>query len=95
MCHPEASRPLSVLECAALQGFPSQWTFDGAMNSRYMQVGNAVPVELGLALGEALIRYPANRLTNERSHRDTNVMVTTAINRLRAAGRNKRQAKAA
>lgn len=51
LCHPDASRPLSVRECARIQGFPDSWQFQGSMNQQYLQVGNAVPVALGAAIG--------------------------------------------
>jgi DNA (cytosine-5)-methyltransferase 1 len=55
LIHPEADRPLSVREYAAIQGFPDHWEFDGQFGSQYKQIGNAVPVALGRALGEALL----------------------------------------
>jgi DNA (cytosine-5)-methyltransferase 1 len=45
-CHPELNRPLTLRECARIQGFPDEWTFVGTINSKYKQVGNAAPVVL-------------------------------------------------
>lgn len=47
MCHPDELRALTVGECAAIQGFPADWGFEGTPLERYRQVGNAVPVRLG------------------------------------------------
>ncbi|MGB7440649.1 MAG: DNA cytosine methyltransferase [Coleofasciculaceae cyanobacterium] len=52
MCHPEELRPLSVRECARIQTFPDDWVFSGSITSKYRQIGNAVPVLLGQAIGE-------------------------------------------
>ena len=96
LCHPDADRPLSVKECAAIQGFPSEWVFSGAMNSQYMQIGNAVPVPLGLAAGQAILAHAAGQTANVPARQLTDdFMISAAIGRLRAAGRNKRQARAA
>ena len=48
-------RRLTWRECAALQGFPPAWAFAGASASRFRQIGNAVQVDLGAAIGEALM----------------------------------------
>ena len=53
--HPTELRPLSVYEYARLQGFPDSWHFEGALSDCYRQIGNAVPVPLGKAIGQALI----------------------------------------
>lgn len=55
-CHPSESRPLTVREYARIQTFPDYWSFQGSMSAQYKQIGNAVPVNLALALGRSLIR---------------------------------------
>ena len=40
-----------------LQGFPDTWQVLGDLHSRYRQLGNAVPVPLGEAVGKTLIRH--------------------------------------
>nr|MDT0667835.1 DNA cytosine methyltransferase [Micromonospora sp. DSM 115978] len=46
---------LTWAECAALQGFPSQWSFTGTVASRFRQIGNAVQADVGEALGRVLL----------------------------------------
>jgi DNA (cytosine-5)-methyltransferase 1 len=48
-------RRLTLRECAALQGFPREWSFAGPVASRYRQVGNAVPIMFGRTLGESML----------------------------------------
>lgn len=54
-CHPRLDRPLNVREYARIQQFPDGWTFCGKTADKYRQIGNAVPVGLGRALGEMLV----------------------------------------
>jgi DNA (cytosine-5)-methyltransferase 1 len=54
LCHPTKLRPLSVREYARLQQFPTSWCFEGGPPQQYIQVGNAVPLGLGRAVGRAL-----------------------------------------
>ncbi len=54
LCHPVETRPLSVREYARVQQFPDDYTFEGPTQSKYTQIGNAVPVELANALGDAI-----------------------------------------
>lgn len=49
--HPNNHRRMSVREQAAIQTFPDDFYFEGKLNSAYRQVGNAVPVLFGRALG--------------------------------------------
>lgn len=52
--HPSELRSLSVEECARLQQFPDTWEFAGGIPQQYIQIGNAVPVGLGKALGDSI-----------------------------------------
>jgi DNA (cytosine-5)-methyltransferase 1 len=56
LCHPSKSRTLSVEEYASLQQFPKKWRFAGTLRQQYEQIGNAVPLGLGRAVGESLRR---------------------------------------
>lgn len=89
LCHPEFSRPISVREAAALQGFPSDWLFVGAMNAQYMQIGNAVPIPLGEALGRAIVAHDASKRRNRVRHPSVEAMMADAVARLRASARNR------
>jgi len=55
LCHPKETRPLSVREYARVQQFPDSYQFAGSTASKYRQIGNAVPIGLGEAVGRALI----------------------------------------
>jgi DNA (cytosine-5)-methyltransferase 1 len=55
LCHPSAVRPLSIREYKRIQQFPDDWTLCGSLVSQYKQVGNAVPVGFGEAIGKAVI----------------------------------------
>lgn len=52
--HPAENRPLSLYEYARIQEFPNDWKFAGSRTAQYRQIGNAVPVGLGRALGQAI-----------------------------------------
>jgi len=55
-CHPIETRPLTVREYARIQTFMDDWEFKGSSNSAYKQIGNAVPVNLAVALGRSIVR---------------------------------------
>ena len=52
LCHPVKDRPLSVQEYKRIQEFPDNWILCGDTKAKYKQVGNAVPVSLGEAIGK-------------------------------------------
>lgn len=54
LCHPTALRPLSIKEYSRLQQFPNDWNFEGSLASKYRQIGNAVPIGLGAAIGRSI-----------------------------------------
>jgi DNA (cytosine-5)-methyltransferase 1 len=53
--HPEENRPLTYREYARIQTFPDKWKFMGSLNSKYKQIGNAVPVNLAKYIGYEII----------------------------------------
>ena len=57
LCHPIEDRPLSLQEYCKIQEFPEDWIFSGSLTEKYKQVGNAVPVSLGAAIGQAIINH--------------------------------------
>jgi len=55
-------RYFSVRECARIQTFPDEWTFEGSWTESMRQLGNAVPVKLAEVVARplvAIIRSPA------------------------------------
>ena len=56
-CHPDETRPFTTREYARIQSFPDEWEFEGAVSQVYKQIGNAVPVKLGKAVGLAIVDY--------------------------------------
>ena len=74
MCHPVQDRPLSVHEYARLQQFPEDWKFVGTTAAKYKQIGNAVPIGLGKAIGEAVIAVAdQNAVVETKRFRGTSV----------------------
>ena len=74
LCHPVQDRPLSVHEYARLQQFPEDWKFVGTTAAKYKQIGNAVPIGLGKAIGEAVIAVAdQNAVVETKRFRGTSV----------------------
>ena len=48
------TRRLSYKECAAIQTFPKDMIFEGNLNSKYKQIGNAVPVKFAESLASSI-----------------------------------------
>ena len=56
-CHPTEDRPLTIREYARIQTFDDDYEFVGSMAQQYKQIGNAVPVQLAICIGKAIIDY--------------------------------------
>lgn len=56
LAHPTEDRPLSIEEYKRIQEFPDSWALAGPLIQQYRQVGNAVPVNLGLAVGQLIFK---------------------------------------
>lgn len=63
LLHPMDDRPLSVKEYARIQQFPEHWKIMGSVSDQYRQIGNAVPVGLGKAIGDTLVAIANNNAT--------------------------------
>ena len=50
-------RYYTIREAARLQTFPDEFTFGASWTESMRQIGNAVPVALGRAVGESIIRH--------------------------------------
>lgn len=61
ICHPTEHRPISVQEYKRIQQFPDDWIVCGSTTDQYRQIGNAVPVGLGEAVGRAILTHIAGK----------------------------------
>lgn len=64
--HPTQNRTISIREAARIQGFPDWFAFQGPNTSKYVQVGNAIPVQLARAVGAEVSRVLTNGARSER-----------------------------
>lgn len=55
--HPKAPRPLTTREGARLQCFPDDYIFYGSRSSKNLQIGNAVPTFLSIALKDSIKKH--------------------------------------
>ena len=55
--HPVEDRPLSIQEYKRIQEFPDSWKLSGNLRNQYKQIGNAVPVSLGKAIGKLIMQH--------------------------------------
>jgi DNA (cytosine-5)-methyltransferase 1 len=81
MCHPVATRAITVGEAAAIQEFPADWVFEGTAQSKFKQIGNAVPVRLGAVAGE-VVRELLTRIAEEGDG-STGTMVPSSTTHVR------------
>jgi DNA (cytosine-5)-methyltransferase 1 len=62
--HPEEDRPLSVQEYKRIQEFPDTWEIKGNLANKYKQIGNAVPVSVGEAIGRLILELENGQASN-------------------------------
>ncbi|RLA75228.1 MAG: DNA cytosine methyltransferase, partial [Epsilonproteobacteria bacterium] len=55
--HPKAPRPLTTREGARIQCFPDSYIFYGSRSSKNLQIGNAVPTFLSIALKNSIKQH--------------------------------------
>jgi len=56
LAHPTENRPLSIQEYKVIQEFPFDWEIEGSLLEQYKQIGNAVPIGLGFAVGNLIVK---------------------------------------
>ena len=59
--HPALDRAITPREGAMLQGFTEEYLFVGSVTQIVKQIGNAVPIPLGAAIGRLLLPHWADR----------------------------------
>lgn len=82
MCHPTELRAITVGEAAAIQEFPSNWIFSGSTAAKFRQIGNAVPIRLGMIAGQ-VIRLLLDRIYAGEQEGDGTVVPQNRIVHLR------------
>lgn len=65
LAHPEKDRPLSIQEYKRIQEFPDDWIICGSLADQYRQIGNAVPISLGRAVGHLIMSLLHNQPVKE------------------------------
>ncbi len=61
-------RPLTFLERSMIQTFPEDFNFDGTKTNIEQMIGNAVPVNLGYYIADAIFRYTGEPRNAESTH---------------------------
>lgn len=60
LAHPTENRPLSIQEYKRIQEFPDNWDLAGPLIQKYKQIGNAVPISMGEAVGKLILNLLDN-----------------------------------
>ena len=55
LIHPTELRPLSLKSTHVSKAFQTLWKFKGKIGEIYKQIGNAIPIKLGEAIGQVII----------------------------------------
>jgi DNA (cytosine-5)-methyltransferase 1 len=94
LTHPAEVRALTVRECAAVQGFPGDWSFWGTPQEQYTQVGNAVPIILGRVAGCALAKCLDGKTKSRSLFDDSSQLIPYRLVYLRSHVRTRQWFKA-
>ena len=65
----EGIRPLTTLERSMIQTFPKDFDFEGTTTNVEQMIGNAVPVNLGYYVADALFRYSGEQRIEAKKHK--------------------------
>lgn len=70
LAHPVEDRPLSVEEYRRIQEFPGGWKICGSIQEQYRQIGNAVPIKLGEAIGRTILAHMRREKQDSEEFKD-------------------------
>ena len=65
----EGIRPLTTLERSMIQTFPKDFDFEGTKTNVEQMIGNAVPVNLGYYVADAIFRYSGEQRIEAKKHK--------------------------
>lgn len=85
--HPTLDRSLTPREAARIQGFDDSYVFAGSRAEQCKLIGNAVPIDLAKALGEAMINHLEQATVTELS----SSLPRSSASRPHSRGSSKRQ----
>lgn len=68
--HPKAPRPLTTREGARIQCFPDNYIFYGSRSDKNLQIGNAVPTFLSIALKNSVKEHFLPEIKKYTTHQD-------------------------
>jgi len=93
--HPEQNRGLSIREAALLQGFPSNFIFEGTFDEKFRQIGNAVPPRFSAylathILGEMIADEPTETDYTEDLKYDVTEPVSNSFSSVIAGLKNRK-----
>lgn len=80
LAHPSLDRPLSIEEYKRVQEFPDNWKLSGTLIQQYKQIGNAVPISLGKAIGKLIINhYLGNKIVQLKDFKYSRYLKTSDL----------------
>jgi len=65
--HPKAPRPLTTREGARIQCFPDDYVFYGSRSDRNLQIGNAVPTFMSIAIKNSILQHFSKENSNNQN----------------------------
>lgn len=71
----EGIRPLTSKERSMIQTFPEDFNFEGTKTNMEQMIGNAVPVNLGYFVADAIFRYSGEQRVAQESRKDSSVKI--------------------
>jgi DNA (cytosine-5)-methyltransferase 1 len=81
--HPHELRFLTQREAAAIQSFPNDFIFTGAITSQWRQIGNAVPPLLGRAIAQAIKKMNQQAMKESSQQTEKNKIAPKKISTVR------------